>query len=585
MKIEFKIIYSFLFLLIVTAANGQSDSTLNKEVEVIKAYQPTISDAYKIGTNPLINDTITYSPTFEYRIFSKEVPIEKNINHLPVVTLGAPPRIKSNMGYVKGGFGNWLTPYAELVVNTSPSRTTDFGLQLFHFSSRPNIKLNNDLKVKAPYSNTFGRIFAKNYFRKSVMEWEINYHRKGFNYYGFPLTDSINYIKNQASSATLDEKQALNTASANFKLKNTNARAKLDYTLNFGYDYFWNMTGQTAHHTEYDGLYTRRYRNYQILFDSKVEYFLQDSIFHNYENVISNHQYFHVAIAPHIYFNKDIYELRAGFNLATIVNADSTMLWHISPKIYFIYHPIKGILSLFAGTDGGFSANNYQQAVNQNQYIDYLTDTKPSNNVIDIYGGFKGKISRKLSYLFDVHYEMVKDEAVYYLYQENINGNIFLDNLFRTTYDDINTLTFGGNLRYSSPGFLMELKGNYYLYSAKNLATILAYRPDFNISLNTLIPVTKQIKATISGEITGPRTAYIVSDNTSVTSSSTTYSTTNSPYDLKTILNVNLGAEYIYTKNIGFSLNAQNILNQNYEIWQGYNQPGLLIMLGGHYTF
>lgn len=585
MKIQFNIFILFQFMLFAVAGNAQSDSTINKEVEVIKAYQPSISEAFKISTNPLINDTITYTPTFEYQIFSKDVPIEKNINHLPVVTLGNPPQVKPETGYVKAGFGNALTPYGELLINATPTKNTDFGLQLFHFYSRPNIKLNNQLKLKAPYSNSLGRIFMKSYFRKAVMDWDLNFQRQGLSYFGFPLTDTTAYRQNEAVIGNLNEKQILNTASTFFNLKNTNARAKLDYNIGLGYDYFWNSTGQTAHHAEYTGLFAHQYRNFQVMADSKFEYFLHDSILHNLENTITNHQFFHVALAPQIKINKEVYEAKAGFNLSTMLHADSSMLWHISPKIYFAYHPIKGILTLFAGSDGGFSPNNYQQMFSQNQYIDYTTDMKPTQKVIGLYGGFKGKMSRKLSYLFDVNYNICKNEVIYYLNQVDINGNILIDNLFKTDYDDINTLKFGGNIRYSSSGFMLELKGNYYSYNAKNINTILSYRPDFDATLSTSIPITKRINTTLNASLIGPRKAYIVSEKTVVTPASTIYSQEVINYNLPTIIDLNLGAEYSYSKNISFFCNAQNLLNQNYELWQGYNHQGILILLGGHYTF
>ena len=149
--------------------HAQIDTTMNKEVEVIKAYQPTINAAVKISDNPKIIDTVNYSPTFDYKIFSTTLSEEKSINPLPVVKLGNPPTTKSNTGFAKVGAGNSLTPYAELFINSAVSKKTDFGLQLMHFSSRSNIKLSNDQKVKAPYSENLALIFMKNNFRKSVL--------------------------------------------------------------------------------------------------------------------------------------------------------------------------------------------------------------------------------------------------------------------------------------------------------------------------------------------------------------------------------------------------------------------------------
>ncbi|MDA3928061.1 MAG: hypothetical protein PF541_03835 [Prolixibacteraceae bacterium] len=576
------IITSIILLLSANILNAQTDSTLNKEVEVIKAYQPSISDAYKIGTNPRINDTLNYTPSFEYRIYSKDIPVEKTINHLPVVQLGNPPRTKSNLGYVKGALGNAWTPYGELYINTTPSKKTDFGLQMKHFSSRPSVLLNNGLKMKAPNSNNLARVFMKNYFRKSILDWEIKYNRDRINYYGFPGTDTLSYRQTEANSTTLNSKQALNNATAKMKLINTNNRAKLGYTINLGYNYFWNATTQTAHEANYKGLFSKKERKYTIALSTVFDYYYQNNVVNNIDNTLLNHQFYNVEITPTISFSKEFFDLTAGFNLGTIIGADSTLLWNISPNIYFAYHPIKGIMSLFAGADGGFSANSYKQSALKNPYINYNTELKPSEEVIRIYGGIKGKISRKLSYLFDVNYAINQNEAFFFLEEEKSSQGSIVDNLFSVEYDDINLLKLGGNIRYSSNDFSLNLQGNYYVYDAKNL-TILSHMPDFDISLNSTFKITKQISSTIGFNYIGARVAkYKLSD---YTSNPTLPIITESANKLDQIIDLNLAVNYRYSQKVNFFLDASNILNQKYEVWNGYNQQGLLILIGGSYTF
>lgn len=576
MKTIFKSNIFILLLLFATALFGQTEPSLDKEVEVIKAYQPSISDAQKIMVNPSITDTINYSPTFDYRIYSKDIPVVKNINHLPVVKLGSPPLEKSNTGYAKAGFGNAVTPYGEVFVNTSPSRSTDFGLHLFHYSTNPSVPLYNELIVKAPYSNNLAKIFARNQFRKAVLDWEVAYNRIRHNYYGFPGTDSLFYQRQELVSTTLNEKQVFNTASTAMTLRNLQARSNMDYNIGVGYNFLWNLTGQTAHQANYDGLYTLRKSKYHLLFDTQFGYYLQNNINHNFNSALTNHQFFEAAINPQIAFSKDLFDLKAGFNLSTLIGADAFMMWHISPKVYFAYHPIKGILSLFAGIDGGFKPNNYQQAVERNPYMDYMLDLKPSEEVISFYGGLKGKFSRKISYLFDVNYAINQNEAYYYLAQTSILADTVVNNLFNVDYDDVNVLRFGGNVRYSDKKLTLELKGNYYMHEAKTLTT-LSHTPQFDASLFTAFQITPQIRTTLGSKVIGPREATYKIFEPPYTKSET--------YTLPTIIDINIGADYALNKELGFFINAQNILNRKTEIWHGYNTQGLLIMLGASYIF
>jgi hypothetical protein len=567
---------SFFLIIGTITSIAQTDSSLVKEVEVVKAYMPAISNAQKISSNPQISDTTSYTPTFDYRIFSSDIPVDKNISHLPVVKLGSLPRNSSNTGHARAGFGNALTPYGALLINTSPTRNTDFGMHLFHFYSKPTVTLNNEKKVKTPYSKNMARIFVKNNFRRAVLEWDIEYRRYRHNYYGFPENDSAFYVQELENSNILNSMQAFNNASAKATIRNTNSRANLDYKIDFGYNFLWNVTEQTSHQANYNGLFIRRYRSHHLYIDTGFEYFNDDNINHNFDSSLTNHQYYQAKLSPGVLIKKNNIELYAGFNLASLINADSVLMWHISPKINFEYHPLDGALTLFAGIDGGFSPNNYQQAFNNNQYFNYMLDLKPSEEVISFKGGLKGKLSSNFSYMFDVDYSINQNEAFYYLSKDESLSRVSANNLFDVDYEDLNLLKFGGNLRYSSRNVTVDLRGNYFIYDFDNLS-ILSHKPDFEASLSTMVNITNKITAKADANLIGPRQALYKVFNA--------VSTREETHELNAIININIGADYAYTDKLDFFINANNILNKNHQYWHGYNSPGLLIMLGGRYTF
>lgn len=565
-----------LFIIANHWAFGQTEPTLNKEVDVIKAYQPNISDAQKIMHNPSINDTVNYVPEFEYRIFSNDIEVEKTINHLPVVKLGTPPTQKPNTGYAKAGFGNAITPYAEVFVNTSPNRNVDFGLHLFHYSSQAKVMLSNQLLTKAPYNNNMAKIFVKNQFRKAVLDWDLSFNREGFTYYGFPGTDSLLYQSHLISSTVLNSKQAFNNAAANFNLRNTQSRTNFDYNMNLGYNYFWSFTGQTAHNAGFNGLFTTRYRKFNMNYDTHFAFNQQSNINHYFDSTLNSRHFFELGIKPYVAYSKGNIELRAGINLESLINADSVFKFHISPKIDFAYHPIRDMLTIFAGIDGGFKPNAYPQAVKQNPYMNYMYDMKPSEEVISFYGGLKGKISRRFSYMFDVNYAINKNDVFYYLSETRSATDTIVNNLFDVEYDDVNVLRFGGNLRYSSEKVIVELKGNYYMHEAKNLTT-LSLTPEFDASLFANVYITKQISTTLNAKLVGPREAVYRIYETSTSR--------NEIFNLPMFIDISLGADYEFSNDLKFFINASNLINRKQEFWHGYNTPRLVIMLGARYTF
>jgi hypothetical protein len=587
MKRKVKIFTVLFFTISNLVGYSQTDSILNKQVEVIKAYQPTISDANKIITSPKINDTIKYSPVFEYKIKSTLVPVSKSIQNLPVVKLGNPPNVKGNTGFLKAGFGNGLTPYGEFVLNTNPSRTTDFGIQLYHFSSSPKIKLTNGLKIKSPYSDNLARIFVKNYFSNAVLDWSLQYERNRFNYYGFPGLDSLLYRESENISTTLNKKQIFNNATASFNLRKINARTDFNYDVTLAYNYFWNATGQKSQTGSYDGRYTISKQNFNIELGSEIDYISQDSVQNSYTQVY-DHQFLYAGISPQIVFERKSWILKAGLNLSTLFDDDTSAIFHISPKIDFAYTPIKNILTIFAGTDGCLSTNNYQSMTLKNRYFDYSSEVMPSQDLIKLFGGFRGKFSRNISYLFDVAYTIKSNEPFFYLKQTNYpSASDQVINTFSVKYDDLNVLRFGGNIRYSSENVTIALLGNYYSYKTGNNSTI-THLPGYDASLETSVQVTSQIKCKVGAAVIGSRKGEIeiTTHNTDPKTGllSTHVLTTENP-DLKTIIDINLGAEYSYTKKLNFFLDVKNLINQNYEIWHGYNSQGILVMAGARYTF
>jgi hypothetical protein len=583
-----KIISVLTLLLFSTSVFSQKDSTLVKEVEVIKAYQPSITDAIKINTSPKITDTANYSPVFEYKISSTLIPVKKTITKLPVVQLGNPPKTHHNTGFLKGGIGNAYTPYAEIFVNTSPTKTTDFGLHLFHYSAWPSVKLNNELRVKTPYSQNTASIFMKNYFKRAVLEWNINYDRNRFDYYGFPGTDSLLYRDTEKLSSTLNKKQVFNNAYTNFRLRSLSPRSKFVHNTLLGYNYFWNTTGQNSHHGYYDGSYSLEMKKFNLLLDSKVDYIYQDSTANCYSGELSSHQFIYEGLSPAAEFNWSNIYLKAGFNLAGIFDDDSSATLHISPNINFEYYPIKNVLTLFAGSNGKLSSNHYQMMAEINPYINPYQELRPSQEYISFFGGFKGKISRKIAYLIDVNYSINGNNPFYYLKMVNYaNGSKDVVNVFGVKYSNLNTLRFGGNIRYSSENINIALAGNYYNHSADDIQVI-THLPSFDVTLSTSVQITEKIKATLDASVIGPRKGEVeictykykkeelLIDNPVYT---TEY------HDLKTIIDVNLGGEYQFSNKLNFFLNVSNLLNQNYEMWHGYNSQGIHFLVGARYIF
>ena len=180
--------FILFFALSMEFTAAQQDTTkLKQEVEVVKAYRPSISNANKVNLLPVIDDTTRFVPEFKYAIESKPVktgftatPINAaDVNGFQSKTLG--------LGYLKLGVGTYNTPYVELFLNLPKSDIATFGLHLRHLSSDGRIKLREGDQVDAPFSENSGEAFGGINIGNTVLSVNLSYNRDAMLYYGYPV--------------------------------------------------------------------------------------------------------------------------------------------------------------------------------------------------------------------------------------------------------------------------------------------------------------------------------------------------------------------------------------------------------------
>ncbi len=78
-------LWSIVFLLFASASMAQvKDKDLGSEqVEILGEFNPVISDASKIGKNPLINDSTAKLPVKDYKLIDKKVNTDFEVDPIP----------------------------------------------------------------------------------------------------------------------------------------------------------------------------------------------------------------------------------------------------------------------------------------------------------------------------------------------------------------------------------------------------------------------------------------------------------------------------------------------------------------------
>ncbi|HUX54199.1 MAG TPA: hypothetical protein VMV56_07290, partial [Williamwhitmania sp.] len=98
---------------IFASFSALAQNTLNKEVQVVRAYEPVLSDAFKINLLPAINDTVRQLPNLSYSIIPKVANTQFRVSPMPAAKLIGEPISEITPYYVKLGFGTTLSPLIE----------------------------------------------------------------------------------------------------------------------------------------------------------------------------------------------------------------------------------------------------------------------------------------------------------------------------------------------------------------------------------------------------------------------------------------------------------------------------------------
>ena len=119
---------------------------LVKEVKVVKPYEPTISDAYKLTHLPKITDTVKTIPEIKYILQTKPMNVGYTITPIKPAKMVGEPLSKLYNSYVKVGLGTKMLPMLEAYVNNKRSKDYSIGAYYKFLNSIGQATFDNDEK-------------------------------------------------------------------------------------------------------------------------------------------------------------------------------------------------------------------------------------------------------------------------------------------------------------------------------------------------------------------------------------------------------------------------------------------------------
>ena len=580
-----------LFIGAATLANAQTRrDTLNREVEVTKAYTPTISDANKLNSMPEIKEEESQKPNFNYNIKSQPFFSSFSVTPLKAATIETAPHAQRGYGLVRAGLGTYYKPYGEVFFNNLNSKNTVFGIHAMHMSSWGNVELKGGDKVDAPFMNNEVELFIKHTIQNSILSVDLNLDHNAFNYYGYPEGPVPAPLKEGEQDINyFGTKQAFTKGGVHVDLDDPGADMdEEEFGFSLDYHYFGTKTEQRENFANLTFNMRRPMTSGVGLLDAGLEYAQINNVTLPGDSVLGKTSTTVLFGKPAWYLGDEKANVTLGLNAWFILQTDEDTQAKLAPNIRANWAPVEDILKIYAGIDGAFRHNYYSKIAYENPFVNPDHNLQNSMQQIRFFGGFDGRMSKKTTYKVSAEYAINNNNPFYYLnenyyFDPDYNpAPLVVDNTFAILYDDMNRLKLNAEILYASSDRMnLSVGVNYYSYKmdkqeeAWNL-------PSWDASVSLAYKVTEQLSVTADIYLIGDRKALIVEESGSLIPEDLP---TRKSFTLDTAFDLNLKGNYQLTNKFSVFAQLNNFGFQQYERWFGYPVQSFNILAGISYAF
>jgi hypothetical protein len=554
-------VYSLLL-----SVNCNAQNALGEEIYEQKSnFTPVIKDAaVKQTDQPEIVDTVkkitnvTYtSPGIPYKTSFQTSSIEpaKMVNE---------PLNKLYQSMIKVGFGNYTMPYADVFLNGLRSKDLAWGVRYNHLSSDATFAGLG----KTNFADDNASLYAKKFYKKHTLSADANYNRNSVHYYGFSTavyspSDPSNY---QQIFQNFQGKLRLQSHYGD-TAKTINQDVHLNY-YNYGDHYNTFENNVFA-----DALLSKHVEKASFLLLASADYYNVHSTHDTINNTIAK-LYPHVAVGGEKW--KGTIGIEGALDNFSATNANFSptgSTFHVYPRVNIFYDVFQSIIIPYAGLDGGLQKNSYKSLSSVNPFVLSNLDYKNTDNKYNVYGGLRGALSSNLSYDAKVLYGRYNNMA-YYLADYNQSADNPYANRYNVVYMNTNYLNINGQLKYQLKQKLNIIaKGNYYGYTITDTGNVKPWhKPNFDLTFSAHYNLKSKIILKADIFVIGKQWALQQTTGNNII--------VETPVQLKGITDINLGAEYRYTKMLSFFATFNNIGNFSYYRWDKYPTQRFNFMVG-----
>ena len=569
------ILIASLGIIQLSAQKKQQETVIKREVTLYNPYRPSLNDVLKKSFLPDLTDSATIKPVFKYEMQPRAFMPSYSISPVKPASLVPDPLPKLYKSYIKLGIGDYLAPLGEVSITNERSKTGSIGLNLRHFSTNGKVKLQNDKKVFAGYMDNDASFFGRKFFQNSILMGSVDFSQKVRYAYGY---DTI--FKNY-NPEKKDIRLNYVNAGANLGLASTGSdSSKLQYDFNIKYNFFTSASDFYQHNIGLHGIAAKKYAGFYMGSGIDFDHYL-------FSDSLKTDPRFVFALSPFVKKKTSDWAIKLGLQFLIDRRVEGAAKLHFYPDVDFRFNIVPSYVSFFTDLSGKMEQNDPAHVIMQNPFFKTdrgLYNIANTDYALIFKGGLTGSTGIGGTYQLSGSYSVVND----FLMFSNEIANIYyfpFDSLRRGNYfnpvsDNAEILNihgeFGGRI---NDNFSFTAAGNYYRYTLDN--NEFAWNmPSWDASLGLKYELVNKVFAGVEMEAIGSRKELL--------SAETMFYGT--PFNSKQMINmpahfnINLSAEYKYTKILSSWLKLNNISYDKYYEWSNYPSMRFLGLIGFTYS-
>ncbi len=362
----------------------------------------------------------------------------------------------------------------------------------------------------------------------------------------------------------------LNTSFASLNLDSTD----FSYDFDVNYDIFFAGNDRNQHNLGIAGLMFKSYKGFYMGGGLEFDHY-------NPSSSVFNKSKYIFAVNPFVNKNTPLWNFRLGLQLLLDKNLKPGADFHLYPDVSFGFNIVPSYVSFFAGLNGRLEKNDPASVIGINPYLagdTTLFRLQNTNHPLIISAGIKGNNGLGGNYILSASYSIVNNMLFFSnrIYPV-IPGPAELGNFFLPLNDDAEVLNVHGEVT-GQIGDKISFRGiaNWYKYTLTK-SDHAWNRPDWDMKISVKYNLRDKIIASADLTSLGKYSLVAYKYDLLLPPAQITF---NKPAHF----NLNIGAEYRYTKILSVWAKINNISFNRYYEWAYYPTQRFLLMAGFTYS-